>query len=191
MKKISEKLLMVEGESLCSNVYILIDGKRALMIDSGDGSSFQEIEKALGGMELERVILTHGHWDHIGGMFHLKKEGLLHRADLQIIDGLNSCFPGFPKAPHNISALPEKSIKFGEFELEVIHTPGHTPGSICMFDSRSRILFSGDTLFADGFVGRTDLIGGDESQLIKSLETVKTLNYKILLPGHDKIECVV
>jgi glyoxylase-like metal-dependent hydrolase (beta-lactamase superfamily II) len=191
MKKIAENLLQIKGEDLCSNVYILIDGSKALMIDSGDGSNFEEIEEALDGLELAQVILTHGHWDHIGGMRHVKKKGLLHRADLHIVDDLNSCFPGFSKAPHNLSELTSKSISFGVFELEVVRTPGHTPGSVCLFDRKSRILFSGDTLFAGGFFGRTDLIGGDERELMKSLERIKKLDYRVLCSGHDEIECIV
>jgi glyoxylase-like metal-dependent hydrolase (beta-lactamase superfamily II) len=191
MKKIAEKLLQIEGADLCSNIYLLLDGKKALMIDSGDGSNFDEIEDTLGNLELSQVILTHGHLDHIGGMRYVKKRGLLHKADLHIIDDLNSCFPGLSKAPHNISELTLKSIKFGGFELEVIHTPGHTPGSICLFDRKNRILFSGDTLFADGFFGRTDLIGGSEAELMKSLEKIKKLNYRLLCPGHNEIECIV
>jgi glyoxylase-like metal-dependent hydrolase (beta-lactamase superfamily II) len=191
MKKIAGNLLQIEGADLCSNIYLLLDGKKALMIDSGDGSNFDEIEDTLGNLELSQVVLTHGHLDHIAGMRYVKKRGLLHKADLHIIDDLNSCFPGFSKAPHNISELTLKSIKFGEFELEVIHTPGHTPGSICLFDRKNRILFSGDTLFADGFFGRTDLIGGNEGELMKSLEKIKKLDYRLLCPGHNKIECVI
>jgi len=191
MKSIAENIFGIDGKGLCSNIYLLSNGKKALMIDSGDGSNFEEIEKALTGLELAEVILTHGHWDHIGGMLHLKKQALLHRNDLKILDDLNSCFPDFPKAPRNILELTSKCIKFGGFELEVIHTPGHTPGSICLFDRKSRTLFSGDTLFAGGCFGRTDLTGGDEKELMKSLEKIKRLNYKVLCPGHDEIECVI
>jgi hydroxyacylglutathione hydrolase len=191
MMKIAEKIFMIEGADLCSNVYLLLNGRKALMIDTGDGSNFEEIEEALGSLELATTILTHGHLDHIGGMHHFKKNGLLHRADLQIVDDLNSCFPEYSKAPRNISELTFKFIKFGDFELEVIHTPGHTPGSVCLFDKRNKILFSGDTLFAGGFFGRTDLIGGDEMELMKSLEKIKKLDYNILCPGHNEVEGVI
>lgn len=186
--KIMENLLQIEGGLLSSNIYLLIDGKRALMIDSGDGSNFKEIEGALDGLELIEIVLTHGHLDHIGGMYHLKKKGLLHEADLKMLDDLNSCFPEYSKAPHNIYELASEPIRFGGFELEIIHTPGHTPGSVCLFEKKNKILFSGDTLFAGGFLGRTDLIGGNEMELMRSLERIKKLDYGILCPGHDEIE---
>jgi len=191
MKNLREDLLRVEGADLCSNVYLLLDDERVLMIDCGDGSNFNEIQEALKGKELSKVILTHGHWDHIGGMCHIKTNGMLHGADLSIIVELNSVFPNFSKLPENLLQLKSSSLKFGKFELEIIHTPGHTPGSVCIFEKKKKILFSGDTLFADGFFGRTDLIGGNYNKLMKSLEMIKKLDYKLLCPGHNETEGVV
>jgi len=191
MRNIAENVVMIEGGDLCSNVYILTEGKRALLIDSGDGSNFYEIEDALHGLQLAGVILTHGHWDHIGGMRYMEVKGMLHRADLSIASELNAVFPGFSKLPPNLSQLKSNSIKFGEFELKILHTPGHTPGSICLLERSSKILFSGDTLFADGYFGRTDLIGGNEGELMNSLEKIKKLDYRMLCPGHNELERTV
>ncbi len=69
------------------------------------------------------------------------------------------------------------------FMLEVIHTPGHTPGGICLYESETRSLFSGDTVFPDGGIGRCDL-GGDLSDLIRSIELLTTLDPEVLYPGH-------
>jgi glyoxylase-like metal-dependent hydrolase (beta-lactamase superfamily II) len=79
-------------------------------------------------------------------------------------------------------------MKWGKFELEFIHTPGHTKGSVCILEKKSGVLFSGDTLFADGNYGRTDLLGGSQEQMDKSLALLKTIDYKVLCPGHGRIE---
>ena len=77
-----------------------------------------------------------------------------------------------------------ETIGTGKYSFKVIHTPGHTPGGICLWDENNRILVSGDTLFLDG-VGRTDIEGGDEKELKKSLQKIKKLgDIDILLPGH-------
>ncbi|NYZ79649.1 MBL fold metallo-hydrolase, partial [Candidatus Micrarchaeota archaeon] len=81
--------------------------------------------------------------------------------------------------------LPER-INLGKTTLDVIHTPGHTPGSACFLDKKDGVLFSGDTVFADG-VGRTDLNGGDGRALVKSLEEITTLPFEHLLPGHGTL----
>ncbi|QLJ53410.1 MAG: MBL fold metallo-hydrolase [Candidatus Fermentimicrarchaeum limneticum] len=190
MRNISENILMIEGGGLCSNVYILTEGKKALLIDSGDGSNFEEIQNALEGLELMQVVLTHGHFDHIGGMRYLITAGMVRKADLAVLDELNSVFPSYQR-PTNLHELRTSSLKFGKFDLQIIDTPGHTPGSICLFEKSRKILFSGDTLFAGGYVGRTDLFGGNSEKLIKSLGMIKKLDYKVLCPGHNEVECVI
>ncbi|RLG18374.1 hypothetical protein DRN67_04245, partial [Candidatus Micrarchaeota archaeon] len=145
---------------LCSNVYLLESDEGTLMIDSGNGV-----------LELERpelVILTHGHYDHTGGV-KAGWKAYLHEKDFV------SQMPF--KVPREAKPLPMKSMRWGEFELEFIHTPGHTPGSICMLEKRNGILFSGDTLFSHGNYGRTDLHCGNEEQMRESLERLGKLEY--------------
>jgi glyoxylase-like metal-dependent hydrolase (beta-lactamase superfamily II) len=79
-----------------------------------------------------------------------------------------------------------KTLNFGDYELEVINTPGHTPGSICILEKKTKTLFSGDTLFDKGIYGRTDL-GGSEIELKKSIKKLYELDWKILCPGHGQI----
>lgn len=157
---------------LSSNVYLLEDAAAGtLMIDSGIGRLPFE-KPAL-------CILTHGHFDHTRGV-RGDWRALMHPADF----GLAFPFWQPPKA----EKLDMKPMKWGRFELEFMHTPGHSPGSICMLERRSGVLFSGDTIFADGGVGRTDLLGSSPEQMEKSLELLKKVDYKVLCPGHGRIE---
>ena len=78
-------------------------------------------------------------------------------------------------------------IDLGDSTLRVIHTPGHTPGSICLYEAQSKSLFSGDTVFPYGSVGRTDLPGGSSRNLIRSISRLVTLDVSVLYPGHGEV----
>ena len=161
---------VIYGESLSSNIYLLEDERRGtLAIDSG---AYPAIEK-----EPSFLILTHAHLDHTGGVGEKWKNVYLHKDDFREA-------PYF-QIPKQAKPIDFKSISWGKFMLEVIHTPGHTLGSVCLFERKTGILFSGDTIFADG-IGRMDL-GGDEMLMRKSLELVGKLGWKILCPGHGRI----
>ena len=90
-------------------------------------------------------------------------------------------YPSIDSVLHN-----DEVIDIKPFSLRVIHTPGHTKGSVCFYDEEQKLLFSGDTLFKDA-CGRTDLQGGSEEQLIESLLNLKFLDFEILLPGHGVV----
>ncbi|MDP6459276.1 MAG: MBL fold metallo-hydrolase, partial [Candidatus Hydrothermarchaeota archaeon] len=77
-------------------------------------------------------------------------------------------------------------IELGQYSLKVLHTPGHTPGSICLLDEESKTLFSGDTLFPGGSFGRVDL-GGNGGEIIQSLKRLSGIDFDILLPGHEGV----
>lgn len=170
MKRIADGIYMMSNPvGVCSNVYVLGGGER-LMIDSGNGSISFDFEPAV-------CILTHGHHDHVGGVKDSWKRVYLHEKDM-----------GF-EVPENIRKLDFEEMTFGDFDLLIIHTPGHTLGSVCIFERKRKILFSGDTLFAGGMVGRTDM-GGDDGLLEESLEKIRSSGYKLLCPGHGGIEGV-
>ncbi|MEM2327357.1 MAG: MBL fold metallo-hydrolase, partial [Archaeoglobaceae archaeon] len=78
-------------------------------------------------------------------------------------------------------------FELGETKLEIIHTPGHSPGSICLYEPKRKWLFSGDTVFAYGSFGRYDLPGGDPEKLIKSIELLSKLEVENLYPGHEDV----
>lgn len=170
MEKVIEGVFVIYGESLSSNIYLLEDKKKGILaIDCGAGP-FLEKEPSM-------LILTHAHFDHTGGAGEGWKNIYLHKGDF---------FEGpFFKIPKQAKPIDFEKLKWGDFELEIIHTPGHTLGSICLFDKKKKVLFSGDTLFADG-IGRTDL-GGDAKLMEKSLALLEKLNWKILCPGHGEI----
>lgn len=149
------------------------------------------------------IILTHCHFDHITGIFPIKQnfpnaQIAIHEAEFKELQNLPGKinlsvlnYFGYSELLKELKRQPsaEKSLKDGEiyFGWKIIHTPGHSPGSICLYNEKENILISGDTLFENGGYGRTDFEGGDEIQIIKSL---KLLNEKIpkgtlVYPGHD------
>jgi len=187
VEKIAANVCLIYGEGFCSNIYALFHGRNALLIDSGSGSSIPKLDEALDGRKVERVILTHGHADHTHGMNYISADGFLHNADLKIIQKLNDFLPNY-RPPNNIDPLDFDSLKFGDFSLKIIHTPGHSPGGISIFEEKTKLLFSGDTQFAGGGVGRTDLYGGNEAELMKSLQILSKIKYSKLCPGHGPLE---
>lgn len=158
---------------ICGTVYLIEESGKRLIVDSGDG-------KVELGFKPDICILTHGHFDHSGGVKENWKRVLLHQKEFG--------FAGpYLKIPKNAEENPMSPLFFGSHVLEFFHTPGHTEGGICVFDRKTGILFSGDTKFADGGYGRTDL-GGDDAKLAASLRLIKGISYSVLCPGHGKIE---
>jgi glyoxylase-like metal-dependent hydrolase (beta-lactamase superfamily II) len=167
IQKLSDSVYFVEGSDYCSNIYILDDGEVCIIVDTGDGSrDVEQLTKGLSGRGVDCCILTHGHLDHTSGTTG-KFDCFLMKEDFR------NEFPFF--VPPHIKPLNFSSLKKGSFNLEIIHTPGHTKGSICIFEKNRKILFSGDTLFSDGWIGRTDFPGGSEEDMMRSLELLLSL----------------
>jgi len=162
------------------NCTILADAEagEAIVIDPGDEP--ERIVSALEATKCRAVALlhTHGHFDHIGGSAGVKRATggaiRIHLADRPLYDALQeqASFFGLaaePPLPPDGGLADGESIPFGRFRLEVLHTPGHTPGSTCFrLDGESPVLFSGDTLFRRS-IGRTDLWGGDTETILDSI----------------------
>jgi hydroxyacylglutathione hydrolase len=162
--------------------------RQAAVIDPG--GDLARIEEAIrqAGVTVERIWLTHGHIDHAGGAAELKErlgvpiEGP-HRADLFLLERLADSGRSFGiTGARNVTPdrwLDEKDqLQLGELAFEVLHCPGHSPGSVALFNAAQRFAIVGDALFR-GSVGRTDIPGGDHDQLIGSITS------KLLPLGDD------
>mgnify|MGYP001822235573 FL=1 len=149
--------------------------RKALVIDPGADVERIVAEADKEGLEIETIVNTHAHGDHTEGNAKLKD---LTGARI-IIHGHDA--NGYPNADVRLSD--EKTLKLGEISFEVIHTPGHTPGGICLHAQGN--LFTGDTLFV-GDSGRTDLAGGHRPTLGASIRRLMELpNETVVWPGHD------
>lgn len=184
--------------SLATNCYILIceQTHKALIIDPGfPAEEANDIlnEILQNGFKVEKILNTHGHVDHIIGNEILKRltksKILIHRNDaLMLIDpskNLSSMLGLDIISPKADRLLEEGDIiKVGNLELEVIHTPGHTEGSISLFCEKEKVVFTGDTLFA-GSIGRTDLPGSSFEKMMHSLKKLMNLSDEtVVYPGH-------
>jgi glyoxylase-like metal-dependent hydrolase (beta-lactamase superfamily II) len=185
---------MVTGE-LGVNCYLLgcPQTRQAVVIDpGGDGESILALLEEHK-FALKTVINTHGHFDHIGGNRVLvEKSGaelLLHEADLPLLQGASRHAASFGCRAIDPSPEPTRFLKDGDrievgtIVLDVLHVPGHSPGSVCLKCDGN--LFAGDVLFA-GSIGRTDLPGGDHHLLLKGLQNrILTLADSVkVFPGH-------
>ena len=178
---------IVVGE-LRTNCYLLVDAatNKCLIIDPGD--DFQKIKSFIYSKNLTPlfIINTHGHADHITANSQFGLPVYIHEDDAEF---LSDPHKNLSLAPFIVQGRPERLLKDGEIikadnlNLQVIHTPGHTPGSICLLCGE--VLFSGDTLFASG-VGRTDIPYSSTEKLINSIKKklfVLADNIKVY-PGH-------
>ncbi len=176
----------VSGISYDSNAY-LIDAKRKTLVDAG--MSAGRVLQSLGG-SLDLIILTHCHFDHVGAVPEIVKATgaavAMHEEDAAILhrDMAASMFNARrPEFGVDVVLRDGEVIDLGDIKLRVIHTPGHTPGSICLYEPETKVLFTGDTVFEGGSFGRTD-IGGDSEAMLRSLEALTKLDVSALYPGH-------
>ena len=192
------KILRLSPEMVGSNCYIIISGESASVIDPGVPSA--SIMKALkdNGAQLESIILTHGHFDHMMGLDNLRKQNpgavvMIHADDAELMpDGHKNAFYTFFKRDRDFGA-PDKliingdTIAVGKDKLTAMHTPGHTKGSICL--RIGNVLFSGDTVMADGY-GRCDLYSSDPTKMNYTLNRLSNLAASepklMIYPGHGE-----
>jgi glyoxylase-like metal-dependent hydrolase (beta-lactamase superfamily II) len=191
----------IPGIQYDSNIYLIL-GKNPTIIDTGTGLHKAHIEKTITSSidpkTITQIILTHEHYDHTGGLqqIHALTDGnatiIAHELAAPKIERGESMFARLlggtmPKMPVDTKLKGEETLLIGDETYQVIHTPGHTPGCICLYSEKTGTLFSGDTVFAHGSFGRTDLPGGNMNQLQQSLKYLSTLPITNLYPGHDII----
>ncbi len=168
IKKLKENVWQICFENFGSCVYLVKLKEKTVLIDTGSPDTTSELLEALKELKINRneidlIILTHFHYDHVGGLVLFRKKPV---------------YASKKDFGENVIDIHELPVK----EFQIIETPGHSKGSFCIL--YKDILFSGDTLFHNGIYGRTDLPGGSDKEMKQSLEKLSKLDYKILAPGH-------
>jgi glyoxylase-like metal-dependent hydrolase (beta-lactamase superfamily II) len=175
------------SENNC-NTY-LIDGNTRILIDPGHRHLFPHVKEELTGVgltpaEINMVVITHGHRDHIGAASEFQRPTLLAINP----DEYGYCENRFGEEFH--VSYPDRLLEEGDFaagehRFKVIRTPGHSPASVCLYWPLKKTLFTGDVIFRES-VGRIDLPGGNGAQLKESIMKLEGLDVEYLLPGHGE-----
>jgi len=191
------KVHYIAGVAYDSNVYLLED-EDPVLVDTGTGAyaetALEEVSKIVPLERIGRIVLTHSHYDHIGGARAFQEatgaKVFLHEAEARLVvhedtsivisDAIGRSLKGLDMEPLKAG----QRLRLGETELEVLHTPGHSPGSIALHDSDGACALVGDTVFCDGGVGRWDLPGGDLGELRSSITRLSGLGLRDMYPGH-------
>ena len=159
-------------EDFTGNVWLL-ENSETVLVDAGEGDVWQKISEL---EEIDKVVLTHSHHDHIKNLPKIKEK-------------FNPEFYAFN--PENIPVKAQQITEGEKFELcsldfEVFHTPGHKDDSICLYSLQDKILFTGDLIFPEGKFGRTDLAEGDREKLIDSIKNIVELDVESFYSGHGE-----
>lgn len=181
------RIKIVKVGALETNCYIVLDeaSKEAVVIDPG--AETDKILNETNGLKIKAIILTHGHYDHVTEAFLLKEKVgapvLIDQKDeAMMVYSTQLRADGFLKDGEKLTV--------GDRSFEIISTPGHSKGGICLYNEKEGVLFSGDTLFA-GDYGRVDLPGSSPAEINSSLKKILSLPPKTkVYPGHGKATTV-
>jgi glyoxylase-like metal-dependent hydrolase (beta-lactamase superfamily II) len=189
------KLLHLATGPVATNVWVLGDeaSREALAVDTARPCvAWLTAQLADAGWSLRFVVSSHRHWDHIGDNADVVAATgarlAVHQLDRAGLERPELLFAPF-EIPPSVPALElaeGSRIRFGSIDLDVLHTPGHTEGSVCLLAHGERLLLSGDTLFAGGW-GRVDLPGGSAEAMVESISRLSRLDEDLaVLPGHGR-----
>ncbi len=175
-----------------TNAYLVWDGRSpdALVLDPGMGAAQPLVERvAANGLRLHLIANSHGHIDHIfdnAPLMHRTDAPLaIHPDDAYRLDGRNNYGFEIKAVTASRDLVEGEQVHIGDLVFDVLHLPGHTEGSVCLYEERHALLLTGDVLFAGSF-GRTDLPGGSEEQMVASLTRLARgiPDGVRILPGH-------
>mgnify|MGYP001570324128 CR=1 FL=1 len=175
---------------MAANCYLVSDGNEAIIIDPGDDGEYIVGKIQETGARLTAIVATHGHSDHVTASFELHlalgAPFYIHARDIFLLDRMR--VPRSDPPPTVTKTLSDgDTITIGTYSLKVMHTPGHTPGGITLYEPKLGIAFVGDVLFAGGGVGRTDFSYSDPAQLTASIQKLLALPKEtVLYPGHGE-----
>lgn len=183
--QVIDGVIFVPGVGFNSNIYIV--GKKEIgIIDAGASANYvshvldQMKEFNLKPENVKKLVLTHSHPDHTGGV-----KGMIEAFNPTIYMHTDDGIVLVQRHADRMQLLSGgETLQIDDFTFQVIHTPGHSPGGICLYEPNKKVLFSGDTVFSYGSVGRVDLRGGSSRLLMQSIEKLMKLDVKYLCPGH-------
>jgi hydroxyacylglutathione hydrolase len=187
------------GEKPGSHVYLIRGDTKNILIDTGVAGKFPVLRRRLAeagvrARDVNLIVLTHEHYDHIGAtaFFHRTAVVAAHCLAANKVE-LQDEFVTFrkyhdqPSKPFWVDVWLEDGsiIDLGNYELQVLHTPGHTSGCICLYEPRAGLLFTGDTVFAGGTLSEI-AVGGNVSDYVNSIRRLSNLKVKQIYPGHGR-----
>jgi glyoxylase-like metal-dependent hydrolase (beta-lactamase superfamily II) len=193
-------IYQIVGRNRAAHAYVVRGRRKNVLIDSGLPTTTAHFEQCLAAIGLRRediqiLVLTHEHIDHAGGvpMFAGSAVIAAHRLaanKLALKDEFALMNRAFDQAVENIDIdflIDEgATIDLGNLELQILHTPGHCSGAVCIYEPNHRLMFSGDTIMANGILGGV-LGSGNVSDYIHSLKRLSTMRIEHLYPGHGKL----
>ena len=176
------------SENNCNS--FLIDGPKRILVDPGHRHLFQHVEKGLERIgltpeQIDVVLVTHGHPDHLEmvGSFGPATQWAMSQIDYEFVMKYIGSRGEFPQPAF---FLQEGDLRIGGQAFQAFLTPGHSPGSICLYWPEKKVLFTGDVVFSQS-IGRTDLPGGSGKQLKESITRLAELDVEVLCPGHGEV----
>lgn len=189
----------VANQGHITNSYLVYDeNKETILIDPGyNENKIIDVIKSLN-VNVRYIIITHAHGDHIGALEKIQKytnaKIIVHKNDYKALMSEEENYSEMLNVPKQnltkesiIEIEDGYKLKFSNLKFEIIHTPGHTSGSICIYDMVSNKLFTGDTIFCDCY-GRCDLYSGNFSDMVNSIKKIfARFNDITIYPGHNEI----